>query len=92
MKNSKVVLFLSPEKVGHARNFWTLLRMFLRNLTGVKKCGIRMCVTCRWEFIISQKYGTNNSSCSNITPKESCHVMALRELQWDFLYTNIFYS
>ena len=26
MKNSKVVLFLSPQKVGQAGNFWTLLR------------------------------------------------------------------
>ena len=26
LKNSKVVLFLSPENVGQAGNFWTLLR------------------------------------------------------------------
>jgi hypothetical protein len=26
LKNSKVVLFLSPYKVGQAGNFWTLLR------------------------------------------------------------------
>ena len=28
LKNSKVVLFLSPLKVGQAGNFWTLLRKF----------------------------------------------------------------
>ena len=27
LKNSKVVLFLSPYKVGQAGNFWTLLRI-----------------------------------------------------------------
>ena len=28
LKNSKVVLFLSPYKVGQAGNFWTLPRMY----------------------------------------------------------------
>jgi hypothetical protein len=30
LKNSKVVLFLSPYKVGQAGNIWTLLRIFIR--------------------------------------------------------------
>ena len=28
LKNSKFVLFLSPQKVGQARNFWILLRRY----------------------------------------------------------------
>ena len=28
LKNRKVVLFLSPERVGQAGNFWTLLRIW----------------------------------------------------------------
>ena len=31
LKNSKVVLFLSPSKVSQAGNFWTLLRMYSRS-------------------------------------------------------------
>ena len=30
LKNSKVVLFLSPEKVGQAGNFWTLLPAYTK--------------------------------------------------------------
>jgi hypothetical protein len=43
LKNSKVVLFLSPYKVGQAGNFWTLLRMMflchlcLSKIVGYKK-------------------------------------------------------
>ena len=39
LKNSKVVLFLSPYKVGQAGNFWTLLRMFTEKDVAVSSRG-----------------------------------------------------
>ena len=37
LKNSKVVLFLSPQKVGQVRNFWTLLRNYGQNVKTVTR-------------------------------------------------------
>ena len=35
LKNSKIVLFLSPQKVGRAGNFWTLLRISAEPLINI---------------------------------------------------------
>ena len=32
LKNSKVILFLLPQKVGQAGNFWTLLRTYIHDI------------------------------------------------------------